>query len=717
MKTPKSSKTGNRVVVIFYIGISIAYLYHIIPLHKLADHIFYGDACQHATTINWIYHSLVTHARLFDANILHPLKNSLVYSEGYFGVGLLGIPLFVVGAGPVFVFNFLTYLSYVLAAYGMFLLVRDWTDNIYGPFLAGLIFGFSSFRMWSASGHLSILFMCWLPFCLLFLLRFMKNPSWKNCLLSSLFFILLALSNWYLMILGGLFLGLFYVIYTLTFRSGLTFRKHLKLLVGLLLVIVSILPFLLPYFRVTEERFNIIDALPPHSADLGGYFFPPTEVGRNESLLGRILLSVGFKKERGHGNSHFIGYLALFLASCEVVHLLKKGRKRWEEEDRISVIFLPLLLMVFVLSLGPFLWLFDKDTHFKMPYYYVYKFIPQLHFMRASGRFSIVVMLIIAWLAGLQASRFKMLSRASPKATVMVGLMSLVILLETFSLGAIAQQKFTRAAAYEYLAQQKGDFGVVGIPTLETTVLLHSTSHWKPLVNGIFLPRYRRQDLMSIQDLDEHFEVLLNRYDAKYLACHYPEITEKLKANSLFKQVSSDEMVTIFELSEQGRSVRWEDFVRLCQEAAATKAPHMVLSQKLMLRALSRMNSIKRSKDNPSEFRTLEKALILYLPPPPFPAAACSKMVFKLRARSATDRKTYGAIYWATENEPRMDEKKKIAFHVILDNAFHTYEIDLTSSFQWLTAGNITRLRLDLVYGRNINFEIEHIAFVSAAGK
>ena len=92
-------------------------------------------------------------------------------------------------------------------------------------------------------------------------------------------------------------------------------------------------------------------------------------------------------------------------------------------------------------------------------------------------------------------------------------------------------------------------------------------------------------------------------------------------------------------------------------------------------------------------------------------------MVLKLRARSGTDRKTHGAIYWATENEPQMDEKKKIAFHVILDNAFHTYEIDLTSSFQWLTAGTITYLRLDPVYGRSISFEIDHIAFVPAAEK
>ncbi|HEY3123854.1 MAG TPA: hypothetical protein VGK70_07290, partial [Thermoanaerobaculia bacterium] len=66
------------------------------------------DAKLNAWIFHWDYHqSFRDPLHLFDANIFHPARYALAFSENLFGAAVFGFPLFASGASTLFVYNFL----------------------------------------------------------------------------------------------------------------------------------------------------------------------------------------------------------------------------------------------------------------------------------------------------------------------------------------------------------------------------------------------------------------------------------------------------------------------------------------------------------------------------------------------------------------------------------------------------------------------------------
>lgn len=96
----------------------------------------------------WVAHQLPrAPARLFDANIFYPERNTLAFSETPLVPGLIVAPLHWLGVGSILIYNLVFLSGFAISGVGVALLVRRLTDNSGTAILVGIVFAFSPYRI------------------------------------------------------------------------------------------------------------------------------------------------------------------------------------------------------------------------------------------------------------------------------------------------------------------------------------------------------------------------------------------------------------------------------------------------------------------------------------------------------------------------------------------------------------------------------------------
>ncbi|MDM8529838.1 hypothetical protein QUF63_01605 [Anaerolineales bacterium HSG25] len=250
-----------------------------------------GDPLLNTWILAWDNQILLTDPlNLFQANIFHPLPHTLAYSEIMFSTAMLIFPLHHYWGEPIVSYNLSLLLSFVLSAYGMYLLVLSWTHQRRAAFIAGLIFGFAPYRF-AAIAHLQLLTFQWLPFIILALDLLNRPTKGKNTstnmveknkhvgylsrsnvywiyrygLLLICFTVLQLLASWYLavytLLIIAVYYGIFIGIQTVRFfqskQSSSTifasFNSHYPSFFALIISLLFLLPFILPYLTVLSD--------------------------------------------------------------------------------------------------------------------------------------------------------------------------------------------------------------------------------------------------------------------------------------------------------------------------------------------------------------------------------------------------------------------------------------------------------------------------------
>lgn len=476
----------------------------------------WSDALLNTWTLAWGVHALLTNPlELYNANIFYPYTNTLAYSESLLPQTVVAMPIILATDMPAFAHNLLALSSFVLAAFGMYLLVFSLTRSRAAGLVAGMIYTFTSYKMMHFP-HLQLLSSQWMPFALLYLRRTIGDiPNALrrgNAFLFAFFFSLQALSSFYyaffIAIAAALYVAYMMVI-RLWQRRRMDWRRVTEdataraapTMMALGLIALLTIPVSLPYFAV-ERDLGLergIQDVEYYAATVRTYFSVPD----GNWFYAKWLAPKA--RMTGSGERDFVGFVAIALAVLGLV-----GRPRREPEKWFYVL---LACVGVVLSFGARnqVLFFPKWPALPLPFYlpfrYLFEWVPGFKAMRGPDRFAYLAVLGLAVLGGygtrtliqsIRARRPMRMSAAPISALILVGMIGL----ENIAIPIRATNPATLSKpvpdSTQFIAGSAPETVILEIPMIFDNESLawpqyYSIFHWHALVNGFsgfFPPGY-----------------------------------------------------------------------------------------------------------------------------------------------------------------------------------------------------------------------------------
>lgn len=436
-----------------------------------------GDDPALAWNLWWVKYALLDlGASPFHCDYMfHPIGINLAFYTLTVLNALISIPLQVT-FGLIPASNIVLLSSFVLGGYGTFLLSRHLLsekDTFGAPFMAGLVYAFSSSKLFYASlGQFNIASSQWIPLCVLFLLKMQKRPErLRYTLLAALFLLFQA---WAEMTYASFLLVFVIILATYELirsigkdqRTGVLLFLRNLILVGFLFaagfspILSAMIPDLL-----TEGDFFVQGSgfAEDFSADLVG-FLVPTQL---HPWLGSLV--EGFAFPHNKGQHLFLGYTVLALALWAIVGLRRDTTVRfWAVSAGIF----------FLLCLGPSLRVNGTDTGLPLPFLLMQQ-LPFFKGNRYPSRYSVLLMLSLAVLVGHAVSQISERLRArfetqnprsplppairNPQSAIFSLLFATLFTFEHLSI-PLPLSDVRVPAVYRTIAAESGDFAVLEVP-------------------------------------------------------------------------------------------------------------------------------------------------------------------------------------------------------------------------------------------------------------
>jgi len=458
----------------------------------LAGH--HGDGWQNLFNLWWVREALASGQNpYYTPYMFHPEGVSLLFHTISPYNALLGA-LLQIFTGLFSAYNSLILIHYALAGYAGYRLALHLTGDRLAAIAAGLLFTLSPFHFYHGREHLQLTAIEGVPLALLFLIRTLEQPRWRNAVLLGLFLALVTFSDLYLLlftVLAGLFLcgGRLAALGRTAIDRALMIR--LGLAAGLYLVLAGPLLGAMIHGYATTEFVSGREAA-PYSADLQSLFLPGPL-----SAWGGVL---GDTSARWSGNpteqSAYLGYLLLLGALLGLVRARALPYRRT---------FGLLALFAALLALGPELWIGGERTGVPLPYAGLQATLPLLFtFTGGPARYSLLTNLALVLLlaGGLSWLRQRLGGARGTAAAAGVTLLALVELAP----GPHAVARMETPPPFAAWAADRQEYSVVDTRRW-APIYWGIITHGKPLVNG----HVSRDPLDRLQALHDSpvFDILL----------------------------------------------------------------------------------------------------------------------------------------------------------------------------------------------------------------
>jgi len=402
MEDPERAREDGRVrrillvaaALLGYVALTALLTYPLVARFWTAVPGAPGDASIFLWNSWWVKHALLDlKVNPFRTDyIFYPGGTSLVFHALTFLNGLASIPLQEL-FGLVAAHNTVIFASFVLSAFGAYLLVRHVTGNELASFIGGAVFAFCPYKFAHLLGHVHLVSTQWIPFYVLFVLRMTTEAPRRvrHAVCAGLFLILIGYTDYSYLLHSLLFTGILFgwtILADRTARRDPSFWKAYLVLAGVFLLGFS------PVLLLAAQEAAHGDYPTVHGgggsaafvADLLGFVTPP--------VFHPVLKTWGQAVSRHFkGNvvewTVFLGFTVIFLSLVAV-------RRRWR--DCRSVRFWAVVGLVFlVLSMGPYLRVLGHKV-VPLPGYFLTK-TPVLNHLRAPSRFNLMTMLCCAVLS------------------------------------------------------------------------------------------------------------------------------------------------------------------------------------------------------------------------------------------------------------------------------------------------------------------------------
>ena len=458
--------------------------------------------------VAWDAHAIATHPlHVFDANILYPAQSSLAGAENLLGYLPLTAPVYWTTGNPVLAAHVAMLASYVLGAFGMFLLVRRWTEPV-PALVAGLAFAFAPFRMPNVNMIAVLGTHSW-PFLILAAERYLDSGRPFPLAGVTAALLLGALTSPYWGYAGFLLLGTYALV-----RVRLLGR-HPRRAAGLLgaaaAAVLLFLPVMLPYLRL--RRLGVLRSF------AGGNVFPL-------DLLPLLFV---------HGGLPPLALSVIALGAVARVAARRADDLRpggWSLA--VAVLGVGCLFALgshLVLATAP-------SVHVPLPYLLLTHIVPGFASTRSPIRFFSLAAFALAVLVGLAIEEAR--RRARSRGWMVAALLGVLLAAELAWYRHPMMVKpipvgSTVPPVYRYLREHGAGrvllevpSGVLLGPYQNARAMYFSTYHWLPLLNGHtghppptfdFLIRRARQ-LPRPQALQE----IVNLVDLGWIVVHRSEV-------------------------------------------------------------------------------------------------------------------------------------------------------------------------------------------------
>jgi hypothetical protein len=444
-------------------------------------------------TLGWDAHAFLNQPfSIFDANIYHPLPNTLAYSENLIGSAFIAAPIIWMTGNTVLAMNLVALLSCLLCGAGTYLLARRLGIGVIGAVLSGVVFAFAPARFFRMS-QIHLTTVQWIPFALAYLHAYLETGRARDLRIAIAFATLQVLTAGH----GAVFLAtavLALAVYRVALGEPLAVLKRAKDvgITGLLLLVPALL-MMLPYRRVQQE------------------------MGLRRSLENWTVTPESFLASPSHVHQYVLGWLSsirfndaatafLFPGILPVLLALAAFAPRAVARMRSTTTAVPGLdgragtrarlrrnHALFYGALAVLSILLIVDRPFGLwPWVYWW---PGMNFIRVPSRFMILTMMCLAVLAGIGfdriAARWTMPVRRAAGVAV-----ALLLLLE-FTAYPFSGVPYTlpAPAIERWLATRPTPFAVAEVPLasprnagpferMQTASMLHSMAHWQKTVHA-----------------------------------------------------------------------------------------------------------------------------------------------------------------------------------------------------------------------------------------
>ena len=430
----------------------------------------------------WNCHILETNAwfQYWKPNALYPYQDSLSFSENLSGFTPFFCSTFFLSRNPVLTYNIFLILFSFLTPFILYIcLLKLEIQHPIALFLS-LIYGFyplATIQGWYRIHWRGYIFF---PILLYLVMAIHTKKETTHFLLLILFFGWTSLLSLTHGVLSGITLILF-ALYTLLIRfydvRFKSFHSFLRTLTGLLLGSIVILPFILVYLK-THQTTGIeclISDVARRTPSPLGWLTIDHRYHWFWSTIIPVLPHIGYSE-----TALFPGIFGILMIGCALFHPKSYTR----ENLPITLTLLTILLFI----QGPYLNL--GALKIPLPFYFIWKLFPFLHFIRVPARWSVYALVLASFLTARHLKNTK-----CSLTHIRSGFLLILLLFDQWLVypvrPGLAPQKVP--PVYETVKKLPDSTILLEYPLLSryntepsaSFYQLLSIYHWKKIVNGI----------------------------------------------------------------------------------------------------------------------------------------------------------------------------------------------------------------------------------------
>lgn len=721
--------------ILILTSISLFFLSYFINYTELSTHIQdFADANYIATVIStncdkFIHNPLSFFE--FTTYAMYGIENNLCHIDHLFNISLLITPIHFIFNNPILDFNIALILIFISNAIGMYFLCYYITKNRYASILGGIIFGCSPQMLWYIyAAHFNVIIFGFLPFAIIFYMKYYDTGNSKYLLLFSLFLLFQMLSRWYIVIFSFIIFSIFFL-YTISLKFDL--KKICYIILVLLLIVLCLIPFYIPYKKYYEEvlLFPISKQL-KLSASYTSYLLPPI-FEPTQTLFGGILLDK-FNIDRATNtsswrNSHFIGYFVLLMLLLYIPYIYKKGIF----SRKLIMLCYFGIIVSFMLSLGFVIYINNTPTDYKLPWYFVYKYILPLRFIRSLSQFAIIVHFFAAILFSMAYTQL-FTKIDSSKKTLRILILFLFISILTYEYLPTQKNskriKFEVPEIYNYIKNNKDIKAFLELPIIMRSdkYMMYSNYHKKYVYGGPVdghrtFKKYDYDHILPEIYNGVAFD-LMKELNINYILIHKKDFLKDNDnlTNKYFSVIKETQNEILFKTNSEFSKVDLKEYfykkrIRYFNENINNKDYFLIYNNdknsdtKILL--LDENNDVSHflKKGNEYDFgfksfsQNMPISYNLIIPVPIFNALTIKDIEINYKYENLFNSNLASSFFWGKDQDYKY-QGKFIAFNLIGDGSEQIKKISLKDYPNWLPGNNLSYIGLSIPVELEGKFEL-----------